>query len=402
MAVPTQLGIVPLFIVMAKLGWIGQPLGRHHARRGQRVRRVLDDAVPPRRRCPTSSSRPSRVDGASTLPDLLVRRAARARPAAGDAGAVHLHGDLDQLLLAVHRARPGQPHAPVALQQLQAAYYVDYSLVLAGAVLMARSRCSSCSSSPGASSSPASCKEQSRDDRQTQPLLTEPTTDLAVARTAPCPDFVLGRGHRGVPDRGRRRRGRPQPTRIWDTFCRDPGAVDGRRHRRRRLRPLPPVCREDVALMSRPRRCTAYRFSIAWPRVQPDGRARSTRPGLDFYDRLVDELLDARHRAVADALPLGPAAGARGRGRLAQPRHRRPLRRVRRARCTTASATGSRTGPRSTSRGARPSSATPPASTPRDGRTRRPGWPPRTTCCSGHGLAAAGAARPRTPTLGWA
>ena len=37
-------------------------------------------------------------------------------------------------------------------------------------------------------------------------------------------------------------------------------------------------------------------------------RARSTQRGLDFYDRLVDALLDARHRAVRHALPLGPAA----------------------------------------------------------------------------------------------
>ena len=46
------------------------------------------------------------------------------------------------------------------------------------------------------------------------------------------------------------------------------------------------------------------------------------RQGLDFYQRLVDALLDARHRALADALPLGPAAGAGGRRRLARPRHR--------------------------------------------------------------------------------
>ena len=36
----------------------------------------------------------------------------------------------------------------------------------------------------------------------------------------------------------------------------------------------------------------AYRFSIAWPRVIPDGAGASTRRGLDFYDRLVDGLLE--------------------------------------------------------------------------------------------------------------
>ena len=35
----------------------------------------------------------------------------------------------------------------------------------------------------------------------------------------------------------------------------------------------------------------AYRFSISWPRVLPDGRGRPNQDGLDFYDRLVDELL---------------------------------------------------------------------------------------------------------------
>ena len=79
---------------------------------------------------------------------------------------------------------------------------------------------------------------------------------------------------------------------------------------------------------------TSYRFSVAWPRVRPDarsgqrGRPRVLRPARRRAAR-------PRHRAVADALPLGPAAGARGRGRLDQPRHRPPLRRVRRSRCTT-------------------------------------------------------------------
>ena len=35
----------------------------------------------------------------------------------------------------------------------------------------------------------------------------------------------------------------------------------------------------------------AFRFSIAWPRILPEGRGRVNEAGLDFYDRLVDELL---------------------------------------------------------------------------------------------------------------
>ena len=75
---------------------------------------------------------------------------------------------------------------------------------------------------------------------------------------------------------------------IWDTFARVPGCVRNgdtgdvaadHYHR----------WREDVALMAQLGLC-AYRFSIAWPRIQPDGRGRINRKGLDFYARLVDEL----------------------------------------------------------------------------------------------------------------
>ncbi|MFO7655173.1 MAG: family 1 glycosylhydrolase [Candidatus Krumholzibacteriia bacterium] len=49
---------------------------------------------------------------------------------------------------------------------------------------------------------------------------------------------------------------------------------------------------EDVALM-RALELQAYRFSIAWSRIQPEGRGPANAPGLDFYDRLVDALLGA-------------------------------------------------------------------------------------------------------------
>ena len=75
-------------------------------------------------------------------------------------------------------------------------------------------------------------------------------------------------------------------------------------------------------------------------RALPDGRARAR--GLDHYYRLIDGAARARDRAGRDAVPLGSAAGARGRGRLAEPRHRRALRRVRRARASTPTATACR------------------------------------------------------------
>ena len=77
---------------------------------------------------------------------------------------------------------------------------------------------------------------------------------------------------------------------IWDTFSRVPGAVvDGHTgdvacdHYRR----MP----DDVVLMKE-LGLDSYRFSVAWPRVRPDGGAVNE-AGLDFYRRLVDELLAA-------------------------------------------------------------------------------------------------------------
>lgn len=78
---------------------------------------------------------------------------------------------------------------------------------------------------------------------------------------------------------------------IWDRFATLPGKIaDGSR---------PDVTcdhyhrwREDVGLMSG-LGMGAYRFSIAWPRIVPDGRGRPLAAGLDFYDGLVDCLLEA-------------------------------------------------------------------------------------------------------------
>lgn len=77
---------------------------------------------------------------------------------------------------------------------------------------------------------------------------------------------------------------------IWDSFCRRKGKIsDGRNgneavdHYHR--------YREDVALMKE-LGAGAYRFSISWPRILPEGTGRVNQHGLDFYDRLVDELLE--------------------------------------------------------------------------------------------------------------
>jgi beta-glucosidase len=78
---------------------------------------------------------------------------------------------------------------------------------------------------------------------------------------------------------------------IWDAFCRRPGTVaDGRG-----AEPAADQYHrygDDVRLMSR-LGVSAYRFSVAWPRVQPDGRGPAQPDGLDYYQRLVDALLAA-------------------------------------------------------------------------------------------------------------
>lgn len=75
---------------------------------------------------------------------------------------------------------------------------------------------------------------------------------------------------------------------IWQRFAHTPGRIhDGDTgdiacdHYRR--------FRDDIALMSE-LGLTAYRFSVSWSRVMPEGKGRVNAPGLDFYERLVDAL----------------------------------------------------------------------------------------------------------------
>ncbi|UVJ38564.1 GH1 family beta-glucosidase [Arthrobacter sp. CJ23] len=77
----------------------------------------------------------------------------------------------------------------------------------------------------------------------------------------------------------------------WDAFAEKPGAiVDGH---------SPAVAcdhynrsDEDIALM-RELGVDSYRFSLSWPRIQPGGTGPVNQQGLDFYDRLIDKLLQA-------------------------------------------------------------------------------------------------------------
>jgi beta-glucosidase len=78
---------------------------------------------------------------------------------------------------------------------------------------------------------------------------------------------------------------------IWDTFCRRPGVIQGG-HTGEVAADHYHRWAQDVELMAE-LGITAYRFSIAWPRVQPDGKGPANAAGLDFYDRLTDALLAA-------------------------------------------------------------------------------------------------------------
>ena len=64
---------------------------------------------------------------------------------------------------------------------------------------------------------------------------------------------------------------------IWDTYAHTPGKIKDGDHRRRRQRPLPPVQGGRRADEGRSAR-TAYRFSIAWPRIFPQRHRRSRTP----------------------------------------------------------------------------------------------------------------------------
>jgi beta-glucosidase len=78
---------------------------------------------------------------------------------------------------------------------------------------------------------------------------------------------------------------------IWDTFAHTPGkmkngdtgdvAID---HYHR--------YKEDVQIM-KDLGANAYRFSVSWPRIFPDGTGQPNQKGLDFYSRLVDDLKSA-------------------------------------------------------------------------------------------------------------
>jgi beta-glucosidase len=121
----------------------------------------------------------------------------------------------------------------------------------------------------------------------TQPIATDLAANGKDGLTFP-PGFLWGAATAAYQIEGAASEGGRTPS-IWDTFSRVPGrVVDGHTgdvacdHYHR--------YQDDVRLMA-DMGLQSYRLSLSWPRVQPGGRGPINQDGLDFYHRLVDELL---------------------------------------------------------------------------------------------------------------
>ena len=104
---------------------------------------------------------------------------------------------------------------------------------------------------------------------------------------------------------------------IWDTFARRPGAIaDGTTgdvacdHYHRHA--------EDVRLLAE-LGARAYRFSVSWSRVLPTGTGAVNRRGLDFYQRLVDALLEASVQPLVNLFHWDLPQALQDRGGFADP-----------------------------------------------------------------------------------
>jgi len=134
MAIPTQLGIIPLFILMRQLGWTGT-LGAVivptlvTAFGVFFMRQYLVDVIP------DELIEAARVDGANQFRTFLTVAVPAARPAMAILALFTFMMAWTDFLWPLIVLSPTNPTLQTALSQLQSGYYVDYSIVLAGAVL---------------------------------------------------------------------------------------------------------------------------------------------------------------------------------------------------------------------------------------------------------------------------
>lgn len=134
MAVPTQLGIVPLFIVMSELGWTGKLQavivpGMVSAFGVFWMTQYLQSALP------YELVEAARVDGCSMIRTFWHVAMPAARPAAAMLGLFTFVGSWTNFFWPFIVLGSENPTLPVMLQLLQASYFKDYSLIMAGVVV---------------------------------------------------------------------------------------------------------------------------------------------------------------------------------------------------------------------------------------------------------------------------
>ena len=133
MAVPTQLGVVPLFIVMSKLEWTGKLIGvivpgMVTAFGVFWMTQYLESALP------YELIEAARVDGCSMIRTFWHVAVPAARPAAAMLALFTFVGTWTSFFWPFIVLGGKNPTLPVALQLLQASYFKDYSLIMAGVV----------------------------------------------------------------------------------------------------------------------------------------------------------------------------------------------------------------------------------------------------------------------------
>jgi cellobiose transport system permease protein len=134
MAVPTQLGVVPLYILFSELGWTGQ-IGAiiipalTSAFGVFWMTQYLQQAVP------DELIEAARVDGATSFRTFLTVGVPAARPAAAMLGLFTFVTAWNNFFWPFIVLDRQNPTLPVALSLLQSNYFVDYSIVLAGVLL---------------------------------------------------------------------------------------------------------------------------------------------------------------------------------------------------------------------------------------------------------------------------
>lgn len=101
-------------------------------------------------------------------------------------------------------------------------------------------------------------------------------------------DFIWGSATSSFQIEGARKAGGKGPS-IWDVFCEIPGKIANNDNGDIACDHFNRI-EEDVALMKK-MGLHAYRFSISWPRIQPDGKGAPNQEGIALYSKLIDELL---------------------------------------------------------------------------------------------------------------